>query len=81
MASAQASGVRKLGTPASLSIASASGASGTRQAAIGFAAPALSTIGLTASSGWNRAEEPITGRIRSYSGAVVRMSSAAFITS
>ena len=51
IASAQASGVWKFGTPAAASRASASGASGTRNAAIGFAAPALSMIGLTARSG------------------------------
>ena len=71
----------KLGTPASLSIARACGASGTRNAAIGFAALALSITGRTASSGWKRAEEPTTASTMSNSGAVVRMSSAAFITS
>ncbi len=47
IASAQASGVRKPGTPACASIASACGASGTRKAASGFPAPALSMIGCT----------------------------------
>ena len=51
IASAQASGVWKFGTPAAASRASASGASGTRNAAIGLAASALSMIGLTARSG------------------------------
>ena len=51
MASAQASGVRKFGTPAAREPRQRSGASGTRNAAIGLPAPALSMIGLTASSG------------------------------
>ena len=51
IASAQASGVWKFGTPASDNRFSASGASGTRNAAIGFREPALSTIGFTARSG------------------------------
>jgi hypothetical protein len=54
MASAQASGVRKPGTPASASIASARGASGTRKAASGRPAPALSMIGRTVDSGCAR---------------------------
>ena len=48
---------------------------------MGFAAPALSMIGRTASSGWKRAEEPTTASTMSNSGAVVRMSSAALNTS
>jgi hypothetical protein len=51
MASAHASGVRKFGTPARLSIANASGASGTMNAASGLAAPALSMMGRTVVSG------------------------------
>ena len=38
-------------------------------------------IGLTASCGWNRAEEPTTASTRSNSGAASMMSSACFITS
>jgi hypothetical protein len=59
--------VRKHGTPAAASCASASGASGTRNAAIGFDASALSMIGLTASSGWKRADEPTTASTMSNS--------------
>ena len=55
IASAQASGVWKFGTPACASIASACGASGTRKAAIGFPAPALSMIGCTVEIGIERA--------------------------
>ena len=79
MASAHASGVRKFGTPARLSIANACGASGTRNAASGLAAPALSMMGRTVVSGCERADEPMAASTRSNSGAVVRISSAAFI--
>ena len=51
IASAQASGVWKFGTPARPSMASASGASGTRNAASGLPAPAHSMIGRTVTSG------------------------------
>ena len=81
MASAQASGVRKFGTPALLSIANACGASGTRNAASGLSAPALSMMGRTVISGCDRADEPMTASTRSNSGAAVRISSVAFIVS
>ena len=51
IASAQASGVWKFGTPAADNRFNASGASGTRNAAIGVFDPALSMIGFTARSG------------------------------
>ena len=79
IASAQASGVRKFGTPARLSAANASGASGARNAASGFPAPALSMIGRTVISGCARADEPTTASTRSNSGAASRMSSVAFM--
>ncbi len=81
IASAQASGVRKLGTPARLSAASASGASGTMNVASGLPAPALSMTGRTVASGCARADEPTTASTRSNSGAVSRMSSVDFIVS
>ena len=79
IASAQASGVRKLGTPARPSMSSAAGASGTRNAASGLPAPALSMSGRTVASGWTRADEPTTASTRSNSGAASRMSRAAFM--
>ena len=56
--------------PAAASCASAAGASGTRYAASGWCALALSIIGLTDFSGCERAEEPITATTRSNSGAL-----------
>ena len=81
MASAQASGVRKFGTPARLSAANASGASGAMNAASGLPASALSMIGRTVCSGCARADEPMTASTRSNSGADSRMSSVDFTVS
>ncbi len=68
IASAQASAVRKAGTPASFSMRSDSSASGNAQAASGTSpAAAASAIADTASSGLSRAEEPTTNRTRSNS--------------
>ena len=79
--SAQDSGLRKQGTLAAVNWAIACGASGTSIAASGLAPPALSMIGLTASSGCDRADDPTTASTRSNSGAASMMSSAPFITS
>ena len=71
----------KLGTPARLSAANASGASGAMNAASGLPASALSMIGRTVFSGCARAEEPMTTSTRSNSGAESRMSSVDFTVS
>ncbi len=81
MASAQLSGVRKQGTPACVSWASAWGASGTSMVTSGLAWPALSRMGLTARSGLKRADEPTTAITMSNSGASSRISSAFIMTS
>ena len=81
IASAHASGPRKHGTRPAVDMASACSTSGTIIAAIGVRCPALSTIGWTASCGWNLADEPIVASTRSNSGASSKTSSAAFITS
>ena len=67
--------------PASARLCSASGASGTRNAASRAPPAPLSSTGRTASSGWKRADDPATAITRSYSGAASIASSAGFITS
>src|SRR5690606_3627528 len=80
-ASAHDSGVRNAETPAARSNRSASGASGTTNAANGRSGRFASATGRTASSGWNRADDPATATTASNSGAVSSTSSAVLITS
>ncbi len=75
-ASAQLSGVRKTGTPASARPRSDSGASGVRKAASGFGPRAASASGGTVRPGAVRADEPVIETMMSTAGSAARAVSA-----